>query len=910
MNYFDFDLEISPGEGRDFIVSVIDSPAGEARETVRFPFSELELENRIQALQIALLRSSEKRRRILDSHEQTVQEFGRNLFDLLLIGEVRTRYDVSLREATRQEMGLRLKLRIRSPELAMVPWEFMYDLRQGEYVCLSRSSPLVRYLEAQQPIQPLAVRLPLRILAMVAAPTDLAALDVAQEKARAEAALEPLRHQGLVELTWVEGQTWRNLQQALQGGPWHIFHFIGHGGFDPHADEGLIALADEAGKTQFLNATQFGRLLVDHSSLRLVLLNSCEGARSGARDLFAGSAATLVRRGLPAVIAMQFEISDRAAIEFAHAFYTALANGIPVDGAVAEARKAVSIALANTVEWGTPVLFLRAADGKIFDVTNEPTVGAPDLRSARPADRVQEAFAIEEESSLGAPIQAQPEVESEEPVLQETQPESVPPLRSVAAPPVATRQRRARPWRPVWALLLLSALALSAWFWRYGQPTPVAATGMASVDAGYYPLGDGPSRLLPAFWIDRHEVTNAQFAQFLGGHPAILTQLAQLVFPMDAPQPIGWVAGAIPPGLADHPVRGIGWQTAADYCAWAGKRLPTEAEWEAAARGPYGWLYPWGNDEDSVPLPYDSTYVVGSIPTNRSYFGVYDMAGNVWEWVAAPYSPVQAGQQVLRGGAFDLGYDMKSPMIGLTHQVSYHASLINTGIRCAADDARVEAGPDTALLALDDQFTYTGTGWPTVHENAFIVNYHPPDYYHVESRQADGFVTAFYERAPFANFILETEVFVDAANTDHAQGRFEYGLAVRHNDDQFYAFVVSAKESVWRVYSGRLAGGAYTGPLSDLRLVAAGQEDAIRGATQEAVDRLALTTNGPEWLFAVAGKLVHTFITNDYRAGQVGFVVITHADVTKVHIHYRWVTVQKIEPFYIHLRRDGGVMPR
>lgn len=885
MNYFDFDLEISPGDEGDYTVSVIDSPAGEARETVRFPFSELELENRIQAVQIALLRSSEKRRRILDSHEQTVQEFGRRLFDLLLTGEVRTRYDVSLREATRQEMGLRLRLRIRSPELAMVPWEFMYDLRQGEYVCLSRSSPIVRYLEAQQPIQPLAVRLPLRILAMVAAPTDLAALDVAQEKARAEAALEPLRHQGLVELTWVEGQTWRDLQRALQGGPWHIFHFIGHGGFDRHADEGLIALADEAGKSQFLNATQFGRLLVDHSSLRLVLLNSCEGAQSGTRDLFAGSATTLVRRGMPAVIAMQFEISDRAAIEFAHAFYTALASDIPVDGAVAEARKAVSIALANTVEWGTPVLFLRAADGKIFDVTSSRALAAPGPPRDHPAATAHEALEAGAEPTPGEPIPPR------------QQAGVAAPLPTIATRPQARRRRRARPWRAMFAIMLLSALTLGAWFWRYGKPAPVAAAGMARVDAGYYPLGNGPSRMLPAFWIDRHEVTNAQFAQFLGRHPAMLAQIAHLVFNIEVPQPIGWVDGVIPPGLAEHPVRGIGWQTAADYCAWMGKRLPAEAEWEAAARGPYGWLYPWGNDEGSAPLPYDSTYVVGSIPTNRSYFGVYDMAGNVWEWVADPYSPIQAGQQVLRGGAYDLRYDMKSPMIGLTHQASYHASLINTGIRCAADDARVEARPDTALLALDDQFTYTGTGWPTVHENMFIVNYHPPDYYHVESRQADGFVTAFYERASFANFILETEVFVDAANTDHARGQFEYGLAVRHNDDQFYAFVVSANESVWRIYSGRLASGSYTGPLSDLRLIATGREDAIQGATQEAVDRLALTTNGPEWLFAVAGKLVQTFTTNDYRAGQVGFVVITHADVTKVHIHYRWVTVQKIEPF-------------
>jgi len=375
MNYLDFELEIGPGAGREYPVAVVRSPAGEARETMRFPFDELALENRLKDLQIALLRSGGQHRNKPLPEEQAVQDFGRALFDALFTGDVRSRYDMSWHEATQKEMGLRLKLRIQSPQLATLPWEFLYDSRQAEYVCLSRNTPIVRYVEIPQPIQPFTVAPPLRILGMAVSPDDphLGQLDLRREKQRVEEATKHLRERGVIELTWLQGQTWRDLQKAMRAAePWHIFHFIGHGGFDKHTDEGLIYLADETGESERLTATNLGRLLADHRSLRLVLLNACEGARGSDRDLFSSTAAILVRRGLPAVLAMQYEITDRAAIEFSREFYDALAEGNPVDTAVVEARKSMSVAVTNTIEWGTPVLYMRAPDGRIFDIERQP----------------------------------------------------------------------------------------------------------------------------------------------------------------------------------------------------------------------------------------------------------------------------------------------------------------------------------------------------------------------------------------------------------------------------------------------------------------------------------------------------------------------------------------------------------
>jgi hypothetical protein len=370
MDYLDFDLQITSGRRRRYPVSVDNSPAGEAHETMLFPFAPLALENQLLSLENALLQSGTERarRRIAAPEQRTAQEFGVALLDALLTGDIRSRFDVSRREALAQGKGIRLKLRIEAPELAALPWEFMFEPRAGDFLSLSREIAVVRYPEVAQPSKPISITPPLRVLGMVASPSDLESLDTAREMSRIETAVEEMRKAGLLEWHWLQGQTWRDLRTALRRGPWHIFHFIGHGGFDSHAEEGFLALADESGKTRDVSATEVGRLLHDHNDLRLVLLNACLGAQGGTRDVFSSTAATLIRRGIPAVVAMQYEISDPAAIEFARTFYEQIAEGMPVDTAVAEARIAISMAIPNSLEWGTPVLFMRSPNGQLFDM--------------------------------------------------------------------------------------------------------------------------------------------------------------------------------------------------------------------------------------------------------------------------------------------------------------------------------------------------------------------------------------------------------------------------------------------------------------------------------------------------------------------------------------------------------------
>jgi tetratricopeptide (TPR) repeat protein len=367
IQYLDFEMQIGPHDGNAYQVSVLHSPVGEAHGTFNLPFKDT-LTEYLQSLQEAAMPPTSGVHQPFTARQQTIQRFGQTLFVALMAGEIRSLYDASRQHAYEHGKGLRLKLHIQSPELAIVPWEYLYDARQGDFLSLSRSTPLVRYLDVPQPPQPLKVRLPLRILVLMASPSDQETLDVAGEQRRLYNALQGLEAQQAVEITYLQEHTERALQRTLQDGPWHVFHFIGHGGFDEQSGEGVLALENEARRTHLITATQLGRLLGDQHSLRLVVLNACEGARGNRYDLFSSTASTLVRRGIPAILAMQAEMSDAAAMTLARWFYQGLADGLPVDTAVAEARKAMSVGDKESLEWGTPVLYLRSPDGRIFDL--------------------------------------------------------------------------------------------------------------------------------------------------------------------------------------------------------------------------------------------------------------------------------------------------------------------------------------------------------------------------------------------------------------------------------------------------------------------------------------------------------------------------------------------------------------
>jgi len=363
-NYLNFDVQIERS-GEHYRARVIDSPTGQAAHTFAWPFSPHELEKLV-----ARVRPGGRRIRAFQSAEvEAAKELGGRLYDTIFADAVRACLSRSLDEANRQGAGLRIRLRLTdTPEFVNIPWEFLYNAPLNRFLALSGDTPLIRYLDVPEPIRPLAVNPPLRILVMIASPQGYAELDVTKEWERLREALADLEEGGLVTLELLPTATLSALQRTLRQREYHIFHFIGHGTFDEVSQDGLLLMTDENGRARPVSSQNLSTVLHDHRSLRLAVLNACEGGRTGAEDPFAGVAQELVRQRLPAVIAMQFEISDEAAVALSHEFYLALAEGYPVDAALAQARRAL-YTQSPDVEWGTPVLYLRAPDGRIFDVT-------------------------------------------------------------------------------------------------------------------------------------------------------------------------------------------------------------------------------------------------------------------------------------------------------------------------------------------------------------------------------------------------------------------------------------------------------------------------------------------------------------------------------------------------------------
>ena len=203
---------------------------------------------------------------------------------------------------------------------------------------------------------------PLHILAIISDPQDVPRLDVVREWQALCTALTDLQSAGLVTLERLPQATYAALQERLRAAPVHILHFIGHGYFE--GDSGGLVLEDGSGHAVRTDAVTLGTLLHDHEALRLAFLNACEGARGGTGDFFAGVAQRLAQQQVPAVVAMQFTVTDRAAIDLARNFYGGLAAGLAVDEALAEARKAIFEMSAT--EWATPVLFSRADDNRLL----------------------------------------------------------------------------------------------------------------------------------------------------------------------------------------------------------------------------------------------------------------------------------------------------------------------------------------------------------------------------------------------------------------------------------------------------------------------------------------------------------------------------------------------------------------
>lgn len=420
-SHADLDLLFERRNSHGYRVRVMSSPVDEGTLDAPFepPLSDLEIENFLLKTTGARGRS----RLAGDPNTEMLRTLGGKLFDALFQGRVRECLRNSVDHAARQGERLRIRLRLdECGELARLPWELLYDTEDQSFLALSDQTPVVRYLHAHRPLKPLTVTLPLRMLVVVSSPEDLVALDVEAERTKIDEALKGLTRQAIADVRHLDNADLESLQDVLLTDEYHILHFVGHGSYDMNSG-GALMFTDEHGRSRRVSADDLAVQLRDRTSLRLVVLNACEGATGDPDDRFSAVADNLVLRGIPAVVAMRSEISDLAAVRFATAFYLAVAVGRPIDAAVAEGRKRIQSV--SPLEWATPVLYLRSGSAHLFDISGSavpepvvtrvgprmPTVGS---RSSAPPAATESVRTVDTRPSVEAPplVETMPLVET------------------------------------------------------------------------------------------------------------------------------------------------------------------------------------------------------------------------------------------------------------------------------------------------------------------------------------------------------------------------------------------------------------------------------------------------------------------------------------------------------------------
>jgi len=364
-NYVDLTVRISPLTERGYPVTLT-SPEGSCEYTLKLPFALGELAGVV----FGVAQTAHNVATVAPvAPGPNVREFGERLYEALFRGDARDLL-VATNAVARQRPGtgirIRLSMNLEGPgmaEVASLPWELMRRKDQPPLV-MSNRTLLVRSLDVLQPTDSIPYQPPLRILVVLSNPRGTASLNLDVEKALIS------KNWGLLPGVSVDfGRPIRSeLRRQLATADYHVIHYMGHGDFDA-VKGGALFLEHEDGSADLVTGEELALLLADElPELRLVFLNACKtgtiSAQSGVRP-FAGVATSLIKAGVPAVVAMQFPISDQAAISFADTFYQRIAQSYPVDAAIAEARKALYSE--ERSEWATPVLFLRSKDGVLFE---------------------------------------------------------------------------------------------------------------------------------------------------------------------------------------------------------------------------------------------------------------------------------------------------------------------------------------------------------------------------------------------------------------------------------------------------------------------------------------------------------------------------------------------------------------
>ncbi len=295
-----------------------------------------------------------------------VEKFGEALFKTLFPGEVRTLYNIA--RFKHKQRRLRISFTSLIPWVADIPWEFAWDPRDESFIACA-DVRFVRNVGTPTPANRIEQQArPLRILVVSAQPSGLGRLSVEDEEHGIRESFRPLTEAGLVEVEVLPSATPEALHKRLRGLPeaqeFDVLHFIGHGEFDPESGTGRLIFQDEFGRAHEITAATFLKIIRGRN-LRIIFLNACETGSGRKADYIRGTAMTLARDGIPAVVANQYSVIDRSASEFSLHFYSCLGRGMNLGDAMREARIALHYCGVERIDWAVPVLFASHPEARL-----------------------------------------------------------------------------------------------------------------------------------------------------------------------------------------------------------------------------------------------------------------------------------------------------------------------------------------------------------------------------------------------------------------------------------------------------------------------------------------------------------------------------------------------------------------
>lgn len=388
LTYGNLDIELTGSQnGKRFSVRVTgETPDGrrmESRQAEKIRVTDEDFENAENLADRSLVK-------------EDLLAFGERLGDLLLPGFVRELFNGSLNAVKKDGKGLRLRLFIEPAKLAGLPWEVALvpmggrDASEADFLALNDRISIARFETTGQPLAPVAAPDKYRVVIALANPRikdpRFQPLDVTRDKNAIQNAIRLINSKAeVIEQVVVQPATRASLGENLQGA--HVLHFAGHGTFETAGTtstggilkKGKIILEDGKRREDPFDSELLAALL-DSKTTRLVVLGACNTATRNESSAWGGVAPALIRKNVPAVVAMQFTVFDSSVAIFIADLYSMVFAGYSIDEAVAVGRRAL---FANTNredgngdwaedrDWGTPVLYLLPDDGVLFPPDTE-----------------------------------------------------------------------------------------------------------------------------------------------------------------------------------------------------------------------------------------------------------------------------------------------------------------------------------------------------------------------------------------------------------------------------------------------------------------------------------------------------------------------------------------------------------